>query len=145
MIDADAADELVRVTLARARKTQVRTQCCDLRLSLFTLMRDEYMARRETCVVSLQVDQISGIPGKTSRDVDQPGSAELAALTQTMARLSTEEREVLLLVALEELRYDQVAIMLSTPLATVMARLTAARDKLRVLVSDCATPPAVAN
>jgi RNA polymerase sigma-70 factor, ECF subfamily len=48
-------------------------------------------------------------------------------------QLATDEREVLLLVAVEGLAYEEVATLLEVPAATVIARLCAARAKLRTL------------
>ena len=40
-------------------------------------------------------------------------------------------RDVLLLVALEELSYDEAAVMLSIPVGTVRSRVSRARSSLR--------------
>ena len=56
-----------------------------------------------------------------------------------MGRLPVEQREVLLLAAVEELRYEEIAALLSMPIGTVMSRLSRARDKLKRLLAE---PPA---
>ncbi|GAA3744109.1 RNA polymerase sigma factor [Plantactinospora mayteni] len=48
-----------------------------------------------------------------------------------LARLSTGDRDVLLLVAWEELTYDEVAAALAIPVGTVRSRLNRARKLLR--------------
>ena len=50
-----------------------------------------------------------------------------------MGRLPTEQREVLLLTAVEELRYEEISAVLAIPIGTVMSRISRARDKLRRL------------
>jgi RNA polymerase sigma-70 factor (ECF subfamily) len=49
-------------------------------------------------------------------------------------RLSTEHRQILLLVGVEGLSYREVAEELGVPLGTVMSRLARAREKLRALL-----------
>ena len=64
-----------------------------------------------------------------------PGSPstglELRDMETALRQLPDEQREILLLVALEELSYDEVANTLSIPIGTVMSRLSRAREKLR--------------
>jgi DNA-directed RNA polymerase specialized sigma24 family protein len=145
LTDADAADELVQATFARAWKTQRQRERSDLLLLLFTLMHDVYMAQCEVDSVSVDVNRRSGVVGENVSGGDWLGGVELPTPAQTMGRLAREEREVLLLVALEELHYEEVAVILSIPLATVMARLARARDKLRTPVPERPAAPAVAN
>ena len=48
--------------------------------------------------------------------------------------LGEEQRAILLMVGLEEMRYEDVAQALGIPLGTVMSRLARAREKLRILM-----------
>lgn len=56
---------------------------------------------------------------------------ELRDMEAALRHLPDEQREVLLLVALEEMSYDEVARALGIPIGTVMSRLSRAREKLR--------------
>jgi RNA polymerase sigma-70 factor (ECF subfamily) len=51
-----------------------------------------------------------------------------------LARLPEEQREVLLLVSLEGLSYDEVAHTLGVPAGTVMSRLSRGRVRLAALL-----------
>ena len=53
-----------------------------------------------------------------------------------MGRLPPEQREVLLLAAVEEMRYEEIATLLSVPVGTVMSRLSRAREKLKRIVTE---------
>lgn len=55
-------------------------------------------------------------------------------LVRAMARLPEEQRQVLLLNALEGFSYREMAEALDIPLGTVMSRLARGRERLRVLL-----------
>ncbi|GAB2928688.1 RNA polymerase sigma factor [Micromonospora polyrhachis] len=57
-------------------------------------------------------------------------------LFDALAKLSARDRDVLLLIAWEELTYDQVAAALSIPVGTVRSRLNRARKLLRENLSS---------
>jgi RNA polymerase sigma-70 factor (ECF subfamily) len=57
-------------------------------------------------------------------------------LDRALERLGLEHREILLLRALEELSYDEIAAVLRIPRGTVMSRLARARARLRALLEE---------
>jgi RNA polymerase sigma-70 factor (ECF subfamily) len=139
--DSMRADDLVQDTLARAwEKRRLWQAGSDLRAWLFTIMHNVRvnqlaLARRDAANVSLDAD-----PGNPAWQVSLAGNqlerVELAELVEQMGRLPAEQREVLLLAAVEELRYEEIASVLAIPIGTVMSRLSRARDKLRRLVAE---------
>ena len=66
---------------------------------------------------------------------------ELLEVLRELSRLPTEQREVLVLAAIEEMRYEEIATVLAIPVGTVMSRLSRARERLRRLVSDAPGTP----
>ena len=56
---------------------------------------------------------------------------EIRDLDSAIRKLPDEQREVLLLVALEQLSYEETARALGIPIGTVMSRLSRARERLR--------------
>ena len=52
-------------------------------------------------------------------------------LLALLLRLPVEQREVMLLVAVERMAYDEISTLLEVPVATVVARLLQARRQLR--------------
>jgi hypothetical protein len=65
---------------------------------------------------------------------DPSASCRLRELDIALAQLRQEERQVVLLVGLEGLRYDETAQTLRVPLGTVASRLSSGRDQLRRLM-----------
>ena len=66
----------------------------------------------------------------------QQTHVELLEVLRALSRLPPEQREVLVLAAVEEMRYEEIAVVLSIPVGTVMSRLSRAREKLRRAVGD---------
>lgn len=76
-------------------------------------------------------------------DADARVSAGMAhaALAEAIARLAPRDRDVLLLIAWEDLSYEEVATALGVPIGTVRSRLSRARRQVRVaLRADRFTP-----
>jgi RNA polymerase sigma-70 factor (ECF subfamily) len=57
--------------------------------------------------------------------------------------LPPEQREVVLLVGLEQLTYAEVSRALGIPIGTVMSRLFRGRERLRLLVTGAQALPAL--
>lgn len=68
---------------------------------------------------------------------------ELRDMETALALLPADQREILLLVALEEMTYEEVAATLRIPVGTVMSRLARAREKLRAVMEGRAVAPAL--
>jgi RNA polymerase sigma-70 factor (ECF subfamily) len=142
--DAVRADDLVQDTLAWAWETRhLWRPGSDLRAWLFTIMHNVHvnqvaLARRDAANVSLDADtgNASWQPPVRANQLDR---VELLEVVEQMARLSEDQREVLMLAAVEEMRYEDIANVLSIPIGTVMSRLSRARDRLRRLISEPAS------
>jgi RNA polymerase sigma-70 factor (ECF subfamily) len=140
------ADDLVQDTLARAwDKRRLWQAGSDLRAWLFTIMHNIFvnqcaLARREAGNISLDSEGEYGAAWQVAEYGNQLDRIELRELLQQMGRLPAEQREVLLLAAVEELSYHEIAAALSIPIGTVMSRLFRARDKLRRMAVE---PPLV--
>jgi RNA polymerase sigma-70 factor (ECF subfamily) len=50
--------------------------------------------------------------------------------------LPAEQREVMLLVCVEEMTYQEASVVLNVPAGTVMSRLSRAREHMRVLLGE---------
>jgi RNA polymerase sigma-70 factor, ECF subfamily len=131
----DRADDLVQDTLVRAlSKLHLWQPGTDLRAWLFTIMHHQFVnsvrrqARERTTV---DIDHVSSTLTATT---DPTGRRQLIELDRALARLPSEQREVVLLVGLEGMPYESVAEILGVPIGTVRSRLSRGREKLRELM-----------
>ena len=142
--DATRADDLVQDTLARAwEKRRLWQAGTDLRAWLFTVMHNVHvnqlaLLRRDSANVSLDADT-TGMAWQLPVRGNQLDRVELLEVVAQMGRLPPDQREVLLLAAVEEMRYEEIAAVLAVPIGTVMSRLSRARDKLRRLIAEPAS------
>jgi RNA polymerase sigma-70 factor (ECF subfamily) len=65
----------------------------------------------------------------------QTDALELRDLESALGHLADEQREILLLVALEEMSYADIATALGIPIGTVMSRLSRGRERLRLIMA----------
>src|SRR5688572_19821755 len=71
----------------------------------------------------------------------QADMLEVRDIDAAVQRLPLEQRQVLLLVALEHMSYQQAATTLDIPIGTVMSRLSRARERLRLMLDAPGTAP----
>ncbi|MFK3775595.1 sigma-70 family RNA polymerase sigma factor [Pseudomonas sp. NPDC089406] len=140
--DAASADDLVQATAERAlsRWSQQRTQE-SLRAWLFTILYRLYLdgKRRER----LHARWLNWF-GRSQAEEPLGGDTESIVLAQAdlqaFAKLSDEQRALLLLVSVEGLSYKEAAQALGIPIGTVMSRLSRARAALRELTDGNPAP-----
>ena len=70
------------------------------------------------------------------------GGVVLSELRDALVQLAPEQREVVLLVGLEQMSYAEAAAVLDVPIGTVMSRLARGRERLRVLLDVGGRAPA---
>ena len=82
-------------------------------------------------------------PGSDLDDVEDRITARTARgrLLDALARLPASDRDVVVLVAWEELSYEEVAVALDIPRGTVKSRLNRARRTLRELLGESGNEP----
>ena len=131
--DRVAADDLVQDTLERAwSKFHLYRRGTDLRAWLFTVMHNVYVNQLRGRRPAVPLDEEMPELAQPAREID---ALVLRDLDAAIRRLPPDQREVLLLVALEEMSYDEAAGALGIPIGTVMSRLARAREKLRAMLS----------
>ena len=132
--DAMRADDLVQDTLERALvKQHLWRQGSDLRAWMFTIMHNVFVnqvrARPADITVALDAEAYD-VPA----NINPVDRLEVGDMDAAIRCLPDEQREVLLLIALEQLSYSETAQALGIPLGTVMSRLHRARERLRTVL-----------
>ncbi|WP_077034788.1 RNA polymerase sigma factor [Pelomonas sp. KK5] len=129
------ADDLVQDTLERAwTRAALWPGVLDMRAWLFGIMHN------------LHVDGLRRArPGMQELAEDEPAAPAvdrlvLRDLAAALELLPAEQKEVLLMVALEDMSYAEVAQALGIPVGTVMSRLSRGRERLRSLMAGRAGP-----
>jgi RNA polymerase sigma-70 factor (ECF subfamily) len=130
------ADDLVQDTLERAwEKRHLWQRGSDLRAWMFSIMHNVFVNQIRQGQISYATlpleDEALEIPVRATQE-DGLAMRDLAA---SIGRLPAEFREVILLVGLEQMRYEEVAEVLDIPIGTVMSRLSRGRERLRALMA----------
>ena len=131
MSDTARADDLVQDTLERAwSRFSLWQKRGDIRAWMFGIMHNHFIdgvRARSRRPEDSAGDDLPDIPQRPS----QSDGIEVRDLDRALQRLPVEQREVMLLVAVEEMSYAEAAAALGVPIGTVMSRLARGRDKLR--------------
>jgi RNA polymerase sigma-70 factor (ECF subfamily) len=129
----DDADDLVQDTLERAwTKAALWRGVVDMRGWLFGIMHNLHVDGVRRPRVATQV-----LDDDTPEVAMAPTQGERLAVLDLQAALDLlpiEQREIVLLVALEDMAYAEVAKTLGIPIGTVMSRLSRGRERLRALM-----------
>ena len=150
--DPALADDIVKETLSRARHILGEPPSgMTPGMQLLSVLRSAYadhVARSPPSEptpprYTREFDSLAG----TDSAVPAPGSKadRTDEVRAQLLRIPVEQREVLVLVAVEQMSYQDIATLLAVPVATVSARLTLAREALRSVASQSQTAPKSAN
>ena len=128
-------DDLVQDTLVRAlAKEHLWQPGTNMRAWLFTIMHNQNVnavrsAMREGKTVDIE-EQSSILVATTDPTV----ARRLHELDRALAQVPEDQRQVILLVGLEGMSYEDAAATLSVPMGTIRSRLSRGRDALRELM-----------
>ena len=132
--DVVRADDIIQSCPTRAvAKQHLWQPGTDLRAWLFTILHNQFVNHvrrqaREGGTVPL--DEAAMLPVKPNA---MP-ALELRDLEIAINKLPDEQRQVILLVGLEGMAYEEAASILQVPVGTVRSRLSRGRDQLRRLM-----------
>jgi RNA polymerase sigma-70 factor, ECF subfamily len=133
--DREGADDLVQNCLLRAlTKSHLWRPGTDLRAWLFTILHNEHVnhVRRSIREGSRTIFKDRSIETSTP-PAESPG-LRLREFERALLRLPEEQRQAVLLIAVEGFRYEEAAAVLNVPIGTMRSRLSRGRDMLRHLL-----------
>jgi len=134
--DRARADDLVQDTLERALvKYDLWRPGSDLLAWLFTIMHNVYINQVRASAGGGMTTALDDETVQPAIRATQTDRLEVRDLQAALLRIPEDQREVLLLIALEQLTYEEAAGVLGIPIGTVMSRLSRARDRLRTLLA----------
>ena len=132
--DRTSADDLVQDTLERAwGKLHLWRRGSDIRAWMFSIMHNTFInhvRKKQLDTVSMDEDALE-IPTRAIHE----DNLKVRDLASALDKLPYEYREVLLLIGLEQMSYEEAAQVLCIPLGTVMSRLSRGRERLRMLMA----------
>jgi RNA polymerase sigma-70 factor, ECF subfamily len=133
--DVSRADDLVQSCLTRAvAKQHLWQPGTDLRAWLFTILHNQHVNDVRRSVregINVAVEEMAPLLTVQANAMDV---LQLRDLEAAIGKLPAEQRQVILLVGLEGMRYEEVAVILGVPVGTVRSRLSRGRDQLRRLM-----------
>ena len=133
------ADDLVQDTLERAwARSGLWRGVADMRGWLFSIMHNLHVdgVRRPRVATQTLDDDTPDIATPPT----QGDRLAVLDLQNALDQLPMEQKEIVLLVALEDMSYADVAKTLGIPIGTVMSRLSRGRERLRALMEGRAEP-----
>ena len=129
-----AADDLVQDTMLRAWRSRGRFEAgTNLGAWLFTIMRNAlYSQHRKRSHEAGEngmdfADRLATLP-------EQPGHLDLQDANAALAQLPDPMRKALVLVAIDNLSYEEAATVMGCRIGTVKSRVWRAREQLAVIL-----------
>ncbi len=139
------ADDLVQDCIERAlTRLHLYDEDRNLRTWLYTILRNLYIndvRKNSRRGPHMNIEEVS--EHSLGQSTDQANQSVLVQdIAKALEQLPDEQREVIVLIAIEELSYEETANIIGTPIGTVMSRLSRARNRLKIIMSDVPGIPA---
>jgi RNA polymerase sigma-70 factor (ECF subfamily) len=136
--DASLADDLVQDCIERAlTKSNLYDPARPMRGWLYAMLRNLFINGLRRNARSMVVKSIDNLfEGEDAAPPQQEHQISVAEIAAALDRLPAQQREVLVLVSLEEMSYREAAEITGVPIGTVMSRLSRARMLLKDILEE---------
>ncbi|WP_158660221.1 sigma-70 family RNA polymerase sigma factor [Niveispirillum cyanobacteriorum] len=130
---ADEAEDLLQDCLAKAVASAAQWRPgSDLKAWLFRILYTCHISRRRRQQVRLRsVTSLEAEMAEPSQPPDQLARLEAARVVAKLETLPEGQRQAILMVAVEDLKYEDAARRLGIPIGTFMSRIARGREALR--------------
>tara|TARA_R110000787_G_scaffold86057_5_gene183177 strand:- start:9249 stop:9794 length:546 start_codon:yes stop_codon:yes gene_type:complete len=136
-----AAEDLIQDCVERALSRQEQFQPgTNLRTWMFTIMHNLQCDRKRKDVrrgVHVPLEEWSD---GASTNGDQLGSLEMRDFRRAFAKLDARDQQIMILIGMEGMAYEEAAEVLEIKVGTVKSRLFRARERLREIQTQAAAP-----
>lgn len=133
MRDKDRADDLVQDSILHGlEKLHLYQRGTNLRAWLFTIMHNRYVNSVRRSARRGQAIDVEKV--QLATPASQVSTLELRDLDRAIASLPEDQRTILLLIGLEGMKYEEVALVCNVPVGTVRSRMSRARQALRQML-----------
>jgi RNA polymerase sigma-70 factor, ECF subfamily len=139
---AHLAEDLVQDCLARAlsRRHLFHSEA-HIRPWLFTVMHNLHISNCRQATVRTTFAKGQMAISSEGHDAAQEHIVDLGKVYRAINCLPKEQRDVVVLVTIQKLSYQEAAQTLGIPIGTVMSRLARGRDKIRTLLKTASRIP----
>jgi RNA polymerase sigma factor (sigma-70 family) len=131
-------EDLVHDCLVQAlSQLHTRRETAKTRAWLFTILRNLFITRRRQQNSLGRLITTQSVINQTSSVLTyREDCTHVHDVLGALNKLPDEQRTILLLVAVDDLSYAEVAETLNLPIGTVMSRLSRGRERLRQIMDD---------
>ncbi len=141
--DVHLADDVVQDTIVNALQAQSQfTEGTNLKAWLFTILRNRFRSviTRKHVTAEVSEDTDGGIESRWWTPAHQESGLEVEAFGRAFQALSPAHREVLILVAVDGLPYEEVAEICGCQVGTIKSRVSRARSLLKKMLLEGELP-----
>ncbi len=138
--DRDEASDVVQESFAKALKAIGGfQQGTNFRAWMFKIVRNTFLSSRTSLEHRSTVQEEESLDAAVTQETPESlliRRADAEMVEAAIASLSLGFREVVLLVDIEEMKYQEVSDALGIPIGTVMSRLARARKQMRAFIAE---------
>ncbi len=127
------AEDLVNATVLRAmEKNDMFETGTDLQAWMSKIMFNLFATQyRRKARIDEKTEPAETVDNEELTTAPQETAVELSLVSKAVDKLSEEQKQILIMICVQEMKYEEVAEELNIPIGTVRSRLSRARENLQ--------------